>query len=289
MADEAAVQRVRAAGCAPGDCAAPVDAAPINYYEMVAGCASEVMPERRRLDVELVARGLVTSRARARDLVLRGEVCVDGLVTDKPALLVAIDQRLELAPGAGQYASRGALKLRAALDAFGFDVTGSTALDLGAAQGGFTEVLLERGAREVYAVENGRGQLVDTLRADTRVRSLEETDARALSRDLIPEPIDVVVADVSFISLLKVLPAALALTVAGARLVALIKPQFETVPGNVGKGGIVRDRVVHAEAVDKVATWIGAQPGWRVIATVPSPVEGGSGNVEFLIGAVRDV
>ena len=230
----------------------------------------------------------MVSRARARDLVLRGEVSVDGEVAGKPAMLVGPDTSIELAPGAGAYVSRGALKLAAGLDRFAIDVAGRVGLDIGAAQGGFTEVLPARGARKVYAVENGRGQLAEVLRGDLRVVSLEQTDARALSRELIVEPVGIIVADVSFISLLKVLPAGLALAASGAGLVALVKPQFETEPRHVGKDGVVRDVGVRAGAVATVEAWIDAQPGWRRLGSMPSPIEGGSGNAEFFIGAVYD-
>ena len=203
-------------------------------------------------------------------------------------MLVGPETLIELAPGAGDYVSRGALKLAAGLDRFAIDVAGRVGLDIGAAQGGFTEVLLARGARKVYAVDNGRDQLAGILRDDPRVISLEQTDARALSRDQIVEPIGIIVADVSFISLLKVLPAGLALAASGAGLVALVKPQFETEPRQVGKDGVVRDAGVRAGALAKVEAWIDAQPGWRRLGSMASPIEGGSGNVEFLIGARHD-
>lgn len=240
-----------------------------------------------RLDLALVARGLVPSRSRARDLVLRGEVTVGGSPETDPARLVGPEAELALAPGAGQYVSRGALKLRAGLDAFGLEVAGLVALDIGAAHGGFTQVLLERGAARVYAVDNGRGQLDAGLAADPRVINLERTDARLLSRTQIPEPVDVLVGDVSFISLRKALSAALALTAPDAALAVLVKPQFEAGPGDVGKDGIVRSDDVRRRAVDGVRTWLAAT-GWRVVGDMRSPIAGGSGNVEFLIGARRD-
>ena len=240
---------------------------------------------RQRLDVALADRGLVVSRARARDLVRRGEVAIDGVTATKVAMLVGPETRIELAPGAGDYVSRGALKLAAGLDYFGLDVEGLIGLDIGAAQGGFTEVLLARGARRVYAVDNGRDQLVPRLRERSDVVSLEETDARMLTRVLVPEPVGVLVVDVSFISLLKVLPAVLGFAAPGAALLALVKPQFETERRNVGKNGIVRDSAVHAAVQTTIANWIGAQPGWRVLGTMSSPITGGSGNTEFMIGA----
>jgi 23S rRNA (cytidine1920-2'-O)/16S rRNA (cytidine1409-2'-O)-methyltransferase len=253
-------------------------------------CTISVTPNsaRQRLDIELVARGLVVSRARARDLVLRGEVTVDGVCIGKPALMVGRETVIELAPGAGAYVSRGALKLAAALDGFAIDVAGRVGLDIGAAQGGFTEVLLARGARKVYAVDNGRGQLAPVLRADARVISLEETDARQLAVAQIADAIGVIVVDVSFISALKVLPAVLPFAAQDAALVVLVKPQFETEPRHVGKDGVVRDADVRAGAVSAVATWIAAQPGWRVLGSLPSPILGGSGNIECLVGAVHD-
>lgn len=253
-------------------------------------CPISVTPNsaRQRLDIELVDRGLVVSRARARDLVLRGEVTVDGVRVGKPALMVGRDAVIELAPGAGAYVSRGALKLAAGLDGFHIDVTGRVGLDIGAAQGGFTEVLLARGAIKVYAVDNGRGQLAPVLRADARVVSLEDTDARTLSTTHIDDAIGILVVDVSFISALKVVPAVLAFAAPGAALVVLVKPQFETEPGHVGKDGVVRDAAVRAGAVSAVSTWIAARPGWRVLGSLPSPIEGGSGNIEFLVGAVHD-
>jgi len=244
-------------------------------------------PEKTRLDQELVTRGLVVSRARAADLVRRGEVSVDGATALKPAMPVSAATTIVLAPGAGAYVSRGALKLRPALAHFGFDAAGRVCLDVGASTGGFTEILLEAGARRVYAVDNGRGQLHPTLAADARVVSLEATDARTLDRGLIPEPMTAIVADVSFISLRKALPAALCLAAAGCWLIALVKPQFEAEPGIVRKDGTIVDPEMHASIVAHVESWLAAQPGWRVAGLMPSPVKGGDGNTEFLMGAVH--
>lgn len=246
------------------------------------------MQARQRLDQALVARGLVPTRARARDLILRGEVEVAGRVVAKPALLVSPAEGLRLVSGAADYVSRGALKLQAALEHFRFDPTGRTALDIGASTGGFTEALLAGGARCVYAVENGHGQLHPRLAADARVVSLEHTDARTLDSRLVPDSVGVIVADVSFISLRKVLPSALALSAADSWLVALIKPQFEGEPGSIPRDGIVKDPKVQAAAVDRLATWLAGEAGWRVVDTIRSPIHGGDGNVEFLIGALRD-
>lgn len=243
--------------------------------------------DRTRLDQALVARGLVVSRARALDLVRRGEVRVDGVTARKAAMPVSAGNRIELAPGAGDYVSRGALKLRPALQHFGFDPTDRVCLDVGASTGGFTEVLLGAGARRVYAVDNGRGQLHSSLAADPRVVSLEATDARALDRTLIPEPVAAIVADVSFISLRKALPAALRLAASGCWLIALVKPQFEAEPGVVRKDGTIADPAIHAAIVAEIENWLAAQAGWRVTGLMPSPVKGGDGNTEFLLGAIN--
>jgi 23S rRNA (cytidine1920-2'-O)/16S rRNA (cytidine1409-2'-O)-methyltransferase len=240
---------------------------------------------RQRLDVALVQRGLVVSRARAQDIIDRGEVAVDGIVARHGSLRVGPASRIDLQPGAGAYVSRGALKLEPALDRFGLSPAGRIALDVGAAAGGFTEVLLARGARRVYAIDNGRGQLHPTLRGDPRVVPLEETDARRLDRTLVPEPVGALVADVSFIALHKALPAALRLVEPGAWLVALVKPQFEAGPARVPKDGIVTDAGVHAAVVEAVSTWLEGEPGWRILGAMPSPIRGGNGNMEFLIGA----
>lgn len=239
-----------------------------------------------RLDLLLVSNGLAPTRARARDLILRGEVMVDDRIATKAGELVGREAKLTVTAAAG--VSRGGVKLAAALDAFGFDAAGRTALDVGASTGGFSEVLLARGAAKVYAVDVGHDQLHASLRADPRVVVLEGCDARSLDRELIPAPPGAIVADLSFISLMKALPAPLALAAPGAWLVALIKPQFEVGPGGVGKGGIVRDESARQKAVDDVAAWIGARSGWRVVGIIASPIAGGSGNRELLLGAVHD-
>ncbi len=199
-----------------------------------------------------------------------------------------MQQMLTLEPGSVGGVSRAGAKLIAALDAFGFDPEGRTALDVGASTGGFTEVLLDRGAEKVYAVDVGHDQLHARLRADPNVVSLEGCDARSLTRALIPDRITAVVADVSFISATKALPVALALAERSAWLVALIKPQFEVGRARVGKGGIVRDAAARDAAVAEVGAWLSAQKGWRVTGVVPSPLRGGSGNEEFLLGARKD-
>jgi len=243
---------------------------------------------KERLDTRLVALGLAATRSRARDLIQRGFVSVNGKVCDKPGREVDEAAGLIVSDAAPAYVSRGAEKLAAALQRYQFPVAQRTALDVGASTGGFTEVLLEHGARKVYAVDVGTAQLHPSLRSDPRVVLLEQQDARTLTRDVVADPIHMIVADVSFISLIKVLPAALALAAPGCWLVALIKPQFEAGPSLVGKGGIVKDAAVRRAAVEAIEAFMAAQPGWRVIGTMPSPIPGGSGNQEFLLGARRD-
>ena len=245
------------------------------------------MPSERkiRLDQLLTERGLAPSRSRARDLIKRGAVRAGGKVVTRPGLDVAEDAELAVEEAWSGYVSRGALKLAAALSAFGFDPGGRIALDIGASTGGFTQLLLREGATRVYAVDVGHDQLHVGLRKDERVVPLEETDARTLDRRLVPDPIGAITADVSFISLTKVLPAAFALARPGAWAVLLVKPQFEAGREAVGKGGIVRSETARAEALASVERFIAAQPGWHDIRTMLSPITGQSGNVEYLLGA----
>ncbi len=240
----------------------------------------------QRLDLALVARGLVATRAKARDLIARGEVRVDGEIASKPAMGVRDVQVIAVDAQAAAQVSRGTVKLAAALEKFGLDAAGRVALDVGASTGGFTQVLLERGASRVYAVDVGKGQLHPSLLDDARVVALEEFDARALDRAQVPDAVDAIVADVSFISLTKALPAALALAGSGCWLVALVKPQFEVGRDGIGKGGVVRDAVLREKALTDVRDWISAQ-GWTIVGDMPSPIEGGSGNIEFLLAAVK--
>lgn len=235
-----------------------------------------------------MARGLAATRARARDLIKRGLVRIDGAAGDKPARMTRENAILEISGDANRYVSRGAEKLISALDAFGYDPEGRRALDIGASTGGFTQVLLERGAAHVTSVDVGSGQLHADLRGDPRVRALENTDARNLSLELIAQPVTAIVADVSFISLTKSLPAALKLAAPGCWLMALVKPQFEAGPDAVGKGGVVRDEAVRQRAMEDVRAWLDHQPGWQVTGVIPSPIKGGDGNIEFLIGARYD-
>lgn len=243
---------------------------------------------RQRLDQEMVTRGLVPSRARARDVIRRGVVRISGVPATKPAQSVAPDAKIEIVGEGHQYVSRGALKLEAAIREFSFDMDGRVCVDVGASTGGFTEVLLQAGAAKVYAVDVGQGQLAASLRNHPRVVALEQTDARNLTRAEVSEPVEVIVSDVSFISLTKVLAAVLSLAAPGCVLIALIKPQFEVGPDRVGKRGIVRDEAALQSACQDVENWLAAQTGWTVCGVVPSPITGGSGNREFLIGARFD-
>jgi 23S rRNA (cytidine1920-2'-O)/16S rRNA (cytidine1409-2'-O)-methyltransferase len=241
--------------------------------------------KKMRLDRILVERGLAVTRSRAADLIRLGAVSVEGRPALKPGALIEPGARLVVEAQASPFVSRGGLKLAAALDAFGLDPEGRIALDIGASTGGFTGVLLARGAKKVFAVDVGRDQLHERLRKDRRVVALESTDARALNAEIIEGPVGAIVADVSFISLTKALPTALRLAAPGAWLVALVKPQFEAGRDAVGKGGIVRDAQARAKAVAEVRAFIDATPGWKVLAELPSPIPGGSGNEEVLIGA----
>ncbi|WP_029007587.1 TlyA family RNA methyltransferase [Azospirillum halopraeferens] len=243
---------------------------------------------RVRVDVALVERGLAESRARAQALILAGLVYSDTRRIDKAGDQIAEEAPLSVKGQDHPWVSRGGLKLVKGLDSFAIDPAGLTAVDVGASTGGFTDVLLSRGAARVYAVDVGHGQLAWKLRGDPRVVVLEKTNARRLTRAEIPDPVDLVVCDASFIGLEVVLPAALALTVPGARLVALIKPQFEVGKGRVGKGGVVRDPALHAEVCERIRAWLAGLPGWRVLGVEESPIKGPEGNTEFLIGAVRE-
>lgn len=241
---------------------------------------------KARLDQLLVDRGLAETRTRAQALILAGRVFTGEQRLDKPGVQIAVDLDVSVR-GAELYVSRGAHKLIAGLDAFAIDPAGLVCLDVGASTGGFTDVLLSRGAARVHAVDVGYGQLDARLRSDARVVVLERTNARHLTSAQIPEPIDLVVCDASFISLRLVLPAALALTRAGARLVALIKPQFEVGKGQVGKGGVVRDPALHAAVCTDITAWLNGLAGWSVRGVVPSPLLGPAGNREFLVAAAR--
>jgi 23S rRNA (cytidine1920-2'-O)/16S rRNA (cytidine1409-2'-O)-methyltransferase len=239
-----------------------------------------------RADRYLLEHGHAQSRAQARAAIESRKVRADGTVVEKPAQMLREGARIEFKP-AHPYVSRGALKLVAALDRFQLSPDGRVCLDLGASTGGFTQVLLERGASRVYAVDVGHGQLHSSLKANRRVLSLEGVNGRSLSHRQIPESVDVIVADVSFISLKLVLVPALKLASAGAWLVALVKPQFELGARSIGKGGIVRDAAARETAVRTVAEWLTSQR-WRLAGHCESPIAGGSGNIEYLIAARRE-
>jgi 23S rRNA (cytidine1920-2'-O)/16S rRNA (cytidine1409-2'-O)-methyltransferase len=238
--------------------------------------------------VALVERGLAESRARAQALVMAGLVFSGEKRLDKPGSTIAADATLEVRGADHPWVSRGGVKLAHALDRFGIDPSGCVCLDVGASTGGFTDVLLSRGATRVYAVDVGHGQLAWKLRRDPRVVSLEGVNARNLTVKEVPEPPQIIACDASFIGLETVLPAALALAAPGAHLVALIKPQFEAGRDQVGKGGIVRDPAVHAAVCKRIEEWV-ASRGWTVLGVVESPITGQEGNREFLIAATRGV
>jgi 23S rRNA (cytidine1920-2'-O)/16S rRNA (cytidine1409-2'-O)-methyltransferase len=240
---------------------------------------------RQRADRLLVERGLFESRAKAQAAIAAGLVSANDVPVHKASEEIQVDAALRASP-AHPYVSRGGVKLTAALDCFGIVPTGRICLDVGASTGGFTQVLLERGARQVYAVDVGRGQLHESLRARPDVVSLEGTDIRTLSSDRLSEAPDLITADVSFISLKHALPAALALAKPPVQLVALIKPQFEAGRAALKKG-VVRDQAVHAAVCADISVFV-ASLGWRVLGVIPSPITGGDGNAEFLLGASHD-
>jgi 23S rRNA (cytidine1920-2'-O)/16S rRNA (cytidine1409-2'-O)-methyltransferase len=241
---------------------------------------------RRRLDAELVRRGLVDSRARAVAAIGAGRVLVGGAPATTPARRVAPEEALAVQAPPRAYVSRGGETLAAALDAFGIDPSGARVLDAGASTGGFTDCLLQRGAARVVAVDVGRGQLDWSLRTDSRVTVLERTNARHLEPDAIGGRVPIAVADLSFISLLHVAPALARCTTIDAELVLLVKPQFEAGRAEVGKGGIVRDARVHRAVVERVAAGL-ADAGLPVVAIIASPITGADGNREFLAYVVR--
>jgi 23S rRNA (cytidine1920-2'-O)/16S rRNA (cytidine1409-2'-O)-methyltransferase len=240
---------------------------------------------KRRADQLLVDQGLAESRTKAQALILAGNVFAAGKRIDKPGTEVPDDTELVVFGRDHPWVSRGGLKLEHALDHFAIPVAGTTALDIGASTGGFTDVLLARGALRVHAVDVGRAQLAWKLRQDLRVVVHEGVNARYLSAALIADAIDLITCDASFIGLATVLPASLTLAADRAQLVALIKPQFEAGPAAVGRGGIVRDPAVHQEVCDRVAAWLAVQPGWDVVGIVESPITGPAANREFLLYA----
>lgn len=240
---------------------------------------------RKRIDLVLVERGLFDSRAKAKAAIEAGGVKVAGLIIARASELVDPMAEIE-AVAAHPFVGRGALKLDHALSLWPIAVEGRVVLDVGASTGGFSQVCLLRGACHVYAVDVGQGQLHASLANDPRVINLEQTDARHLTAAQVPEPVDLIVCDASFIGLAKVLAAALSLCAAGADLVALIKPQFEVGPGGVGKGGLVRDEAAREAAATAVESWLGAQ-GWTVQDRTLSPITGSDGNIEYLVWAKK--
>ena len=242
-----------------------------------------------RADQLLVSLGLAESRSRAQALILAGLVYAGDRRVDKAGQAVAADTLLTVKGRDHPWVSRGGVKLAHALAHFGWDVTGATAIDVGSSTGGFTDVLLGGGAARVYAVDSGTNQLAWKLREDPRVVVLEQTNARYLTAAQIPEPVDLIVCDASFIGLAKVLARPLDFAASAARLIALIKPQFEAGQAEVGKGGVVRDAAVHARVCAEVESWLEEQPGWQVAGLTSSPITGPEGNVEFLIGGVRSL
>jgi 23S rRNA (cytidine1920-2'-O)/16S rRNA (cytidine1409-2'-O)-methyltransferase len=241
------------------------------------------MSTRQRLDEALVARGLCASRSRARDAVLRGTVQVDGEQAAKPSQIVGANNVLTIRDEAQAYVSRAALKLKHGLSHFGIDPARKHCLDIGASTGGFTQVLLEKGATHVTAIDVGHGQM---KLQDPRITLIEGLNARDLSTEHMGGLVQLIVCDVSFISLKLALPPALALAEKGAILVALIKPQFEAGREALGKGGIVSDPLAHERVCREIVDFL-AQQGWRVLGVTASPVEGGDGNREFLVGAMK--
>jgi 23S rRNA (cytidine1920-2'-O)/16S rRNA (cytidine1409-2'-O)-methyltransferase len=240
--------------------------------------------KRSRVDQLLVSRGLAESRTRAQALIMAGAVFSGEKKLAKAGDMLAEDAPLEVRGKDHPWVSRGGIKLDHGLTNFGFDVTGAVALDVGSSTGGFTDVLLSRGAAKVYAVDVGTNQLAWKLRQDPRVVVHEQTNARSLDNSIVPEPVDIIVCDASFISLAKVLEAPLKLARPGAKLIALIKPQFEAGREEVGKGGVVRDPAVHERVCAEAKVWVESQ-GWTVLGITPSPITGPEGNVEFLLGS----
>jgi len=241
---------------------------------------------RIRIDQLVVERGQAESRSRAQAMIMAGLVFIGEKRIDKPGQQVASDADLVVKGRDHPWVGRGGIKLDSAIRQFGLDPTGAVAMDIGSSTGGFTQVLLHHGAAHVFAVDVGTNQLDWKLRQDDRITVLEQTNARALTADLIDRPCNWVVCDASFIGLAKVLEVPLALAAPQCRLVALIKPQFEVAKGEVGKGGIVRDATLHQRVCDEVTQWL-ESGGWRIEGLVESPITGTEGNVEFLVNAAR--
>jgi len=241
-----------------------------------------------RVDVALVERGLVESRTKAQALIMAGVVYSGETKISKAGQQIKDDTALDVRGKDHPWVSRGGLKLEKGLKEFSVDVNGAVVIDVGSSTGGFSDVALTNGAAKIYAVDVGRGQLAWKLRNDERVVVMEKTNARYLTDEEIPESVDLVVCDASFISLKTVLPAALSFVKSGGALIALIKPQFEVGRDNVGKGGVVRDPDLHAAVCEDIRLWLDAMPNWRAIGVTESPIKGPEGNVEFLIYGRKD-
>lgn len=244
------------------------------------------MSKKERLDVVVHERGLAESRTRAQALILAGQVVVDDQRIDKPGTRIDVDAEVRLKGEVLPYVSRGGLKLKAALDAFSIDVKGAVCADIGASTGGFTDCLLQEGAARVHAIDVGYGQLHEKLRTDPRVISRERVNARHLTDAELPEPVGVIVIDVSFISLELVLPAVLPRLLPGGTLIALVKPQFEVGPDHLDKGGVVRDAAARSAAIERIRGFVKGQ-GLTEVGVIDSPVHGPAGNVEALLVARR--
>ncbi len=251
--------------------------------------AAHESSHRTRLDEHLVARGLYVSRSRARDAIGRGAVTIDGSIAAKAGQPVSASSDIRVDDPARHYVSRAALKLIAGLDHFGLDPAGCSGLDIGASTGGFTQVLLARGAAHVTAIDVGNGQMDRRIGSDPRVTSIEGLNARNLvNADLAGRNPDFLVSDVSFISLTVALPPALALCVPGARAVLLVKPQFEAGRAAIGKGGVLRNAGEGAVVAQRLHAWLENMPHWRALGFCPSPVEGSDGNQEYLLAGIKD-
>lgn len=242
------------------------------------------MTGKRRADQALVDDGLVESRSKAQALIMAGKVYQGEQKIAKSGQMIAAGVPLTVRGQDHPWVSRGGMKLAKALEHFNLDPTGMICADIGASTGGFSDVLLHHGAKHVYAVDVGHGQLAWKLREDPRVTVLERTNARYLTTEQIPTPLDMIVCDASFIGLRTILPAAMALAASGAYLIALIKPQFEAGREHIGKGGVVRDPTIHHDVCAMIETWLAAQTGWTVMGITESPITGPEGNIEFLIG-----
>jgi 23S rRNA (cytidine1920-2'-O)/16S rRNA (cytidine1409-2'-O)-methyltransferase len=240
-----------------------------------------------RVDQLLVDRGLAESRSRAQALILAGLVFSGERKIEKAGQALGEDAPLEVRGKEHPWVSRGGVKLAHALEAFGWDVNGAVALDVGSSTGGFTDVLLQKGAAKVFAVDSGTNQLAWKLRSDPRVIVHEQTNARYLTNEIVTDPVDIIVCDASFIGLAKVLDTALGLATPGGRLIALVKPQFEAERHEIGKGGVVRDPQVHKRVCDAACEWVRSR-GWSLAGLEQSPITGPEGNVEFLLGAQKD-